>query len=134
MATKKQKRQAGLAKHEAYMAELKRSGLEAQRKDRTERARQHLIAQEKIHQQHHRFEDWCLHCTIIKKAIARGQTHKDAQELIEFSKRNRRTDDSPNGVLSEKLRDISFADLDAADRQQMDEELADAASLEMECI
>lgn len=37
MATKKQKREAALQKHKAYMAEVKRTGLQAQRKDREHR-------------------------------------------------------------------------------------------------
>lgn len=39
MATKKQKREAALAKHEQEMEELRLSGLEAQRRDREYRAR-----------------------------------------------------------------------------------------------
>lgn len=39
MATKKQKRLAAKAKHDAFMEEMRRSGLEAQRKDHEERAR-----------------------------------------------------------------------------------------------
>jgi hypothetical protein len=39
MATKKQKRERALAKHEAFMEERRLSGLEAQRKDREYRER-----------------------------------------------------------------------------------------------
>jgi hypothetical protein len=41
MATKKQKREIAHAKHQAFMAELKRTGLEAQRRDRERRDKKH---------------------------------------------------------------------------------------------
>lgn len=40
MATKKQKREAALAKREEFMADVARTGLEAQRKDQQRRAEQ----------------------------------------------------------------------------------------------
>lgn len=46
MATKKQRREAALAKHEAFVAEQKRLGLEAQRKDQERRAAQLARAEE----------------------------------------------------------------------------------------
>lgn len=45
MATKKQKRERGEQKHKEFMAEIRRTGLEAQRKDREYRAKQQRKAE-----------------------------------------------------------------------------------------
>lgn len=88
MATKKQKRQAALAKHEAFMAEIRRTGLEAQRKDRVARTQELLKAQEKPHEKHNKFEDWCLHCQIIIKAIARGEDPRPKKAPVKRKSRS----------------------------------------------
>lgn len=130
MPTKKQKRAAALARHEARMAELKRSGLAAQKRDREARQRELLVTQEKAHEKHSRFEDWCLHCQTIKKALAQGVPLKEAQQL---SKQlvNRRTDeiDAPRLIQNAEF---LYASLDPNGMGTI--ELVDNSSVEMECV
>lgn len=88
MATKKQKRLAAKAKHEAFMEDIRRTGLEAQRKDRVARTNELLKSQEGPHEKHNRFEDWCLHCQTIMKAIARGEDPRPKRAPIKHKSRS----------------------------------------------
>lgn len=64
MATKKQKREAGIAKQEAEAAKLKAQGLEAQKADRNERKMEVDAAVNRINQRYQNIldnatpEDW----------------------------------------------------------------------------
>jgi hypothetical protein len=71
MATKKAKRAAGLAKHEAFMAEQAELGRQAIERGKAERHQKLLQDWEKGHQKHYTFVDECPHCTIIKQEQAR---------------------------------------------------------------
>lgn len=131
MATKKQKRLAGQAKHEKRMEELRRSGLEAQKRDKAERFRQQLALWEEGHnKRHHKFVDECPHCQVIRAAISRGATPKEAKEEVEAIQ-SRRLPAPPtidlSGIslpVSDGV-DVVFSHADAPE---------DASSLEMECI
>lgn len=71
MATKKQKRAAAEAKHQAFMEEHRQSGLAAQRQDRERRAAEERKAWQDVHdKKHHKFVDNCPLCTDIKKQQA----------------------------------------------------------------
>lgn len=71
MATKKQKRAAAEEKHRSYMEEIRRSGLEAQRRDREKREAEARKAwQEQHDKKHHKFVDECPFCKDIKKQRA----------------------------------------------------------------
>lgn len=70
MATKKQKRQRGLKKHEEEMAELRRLGLEALRKDRQHRRQKELQEWEENHKKNHSWQKRiveCPHCRLEMK-------------------------------------------------------------------
>lgn len=67
MATKKQKREAAMAKHEHRMEELRRTGLEAQQKDRAHRQQKELDAWAENHRKNHSWKKRikeCPHCRI----------------------------------------------------------------------
>ena len=55
MATKKQKREQALAKHEEFMARYRRDGLEAQRKDREIQAEKEVRVSNKIKEIDHQY-------------------------------------------------------------------------------
>lgn len=75
MATKKQRREAALRKHEERMAELRQTGLEAQRKDRARRFAKELQDWEKQHTEKHswtkRIKE-CPHCQLELAAAAKS--------------------------------------------------------------
>lgn len=52
MATKKQKREAGLQRHKEFLAEVRRSGLEAQKRDREQRDKKHRADWAERHESH----------------------------------------------------------------------------------
>lgn len=131
MATKKQKRLAGQARHEQRMAELRQSGLAAQKRDKAERFRQQLNLWEEGHnKRHHKFVDECPHCQIIKSAISRGADLKAAQKEVEEIRASRQS--IPPTI------DLSGISLPASDDSTVVFSNADvpedASSLEMECI
>lgn len=131
MATKKQKRLAGQAKHEQYMEELRQSGLAAQRRDKAERFRQQLNLWEEGHnKRHHKFVDECPHCQIIKSAISRGASLQAAKKEVDEIRASRQ--DIPPTI------DLSGVSLPASDSVDVVFSHADvpedASSLEMECI
>lgn len=74
MATKKQKHEAAVARREKFMAEVRRTGLEAQRKDRERREAQMRKATEKAHEKHYKFVDDCLHCKAAR--------NKESMQLV----------------------------------------------------
>ena len=77
MATKKQKRAAAEAKHVAFMEEMRRSGLEAQRQDRERREAEARKAWQDQHdKKHHKFVDECPICSDIKKQQAIAKVAK----------------------------------------------------------
>jgi hypothetical protein len=71
MATKKAKRAAGLAKHEAFMAEQAELGRQAIERSKIERQQKLLREWEKGHEKHYVFVDECPHCSHIKEEQAR---------------------------------------------------------------
>lgn len=139
MATKKQKRLAGEAKYAAHLEELRQSGLAAQKRDRAERFRELLTLWEEGHnKKHHKFVDECPHCQIIRSAVNRGKTAKEAKDEVE-------------GVMSRRLSapptiDLNGFSLPVADGVTLvfshrgaslsstsQTALEDESSLEMEC-
>lgn len=69
MATKKQKREAALARRAAFEAEVRAEGLEAQRKDRERRAAETQRMWDdahKVHLKRNRFHDKCPNCARVK--------------------------------------------------------------------
>lgn len=129
MATKKQKRLAGEAKHARHMAELRQTGLAAQARDRAERFREQLALWQEGHdKKHHRFVDECPHCQVIRSALAQGKTAKEAKEDVE-------------GIMSRRLTAPPTIDLNGFSLPgdlnvafSNSAELEDASSFEMECI
>lgn len=83
MATKKQKREAAIAKHEAEMAEIRQTGLTAQRKDIQHRRRQELQEWEDNHKKNHswtkRIKE-CPHCRIEIHAAKQAEKQSEKQE------------------------------------------------------
>ncbi len=77
MATKKQKRLLARQRFEEHLAEVRTSGLEAQRADREQRQRKELQEWQENHDKRHKGEGKqvkeCPHCRI--------QMGKDAHEL-----------------------------------------------------
>ena len=67
MATKAQKRLEAQRKHEAFMEELRLSGLEAQRQDHSDREHNLKKTWEKKHEKHFKFDNNCPHCQDAKK-------------------------------------------------------------------
>lgn len=67
MATKKQKREAGLAKHETFMANVRETGLKALRKDQERRRQKELDDWRENHNKRHSWKKRikeCPHCRI----------------------------------------------------------------------
>ena len=87
MATKKQKRERGEQKRMHFMAEIKRTGLEAQRKDREYRDKKN---RELWSNQHEKKHDWkrrvkeCPLCQEIIRATAKaaGNNSHPVKETI----------------------------------------------------
>lgn len=130
MATKKQKREAGIKRHEAREAERRRTGLAAQRADQAERFRQKLNEWEDVHlNKHHKFVDECPHCQIIKAALSRGKTHKEAQDELKDVRLSSRPDTV--GPIAGTLEDYFPTSVSLA--PQFSSAPPDAAALEMEC-
>ena len=71
MATNKQKRAAGIAKHEAFMAEQAELGRQAIEEAKKERHEANLKSWERGHAKHYVFVDECPHCTIVKQEQAK---------------------------------------------------------------
>lgn len=68
MTTKAQKRLAAQKKREAFLEEIRQSGLEAQRIDHEIRRKEELRAWQNIHdKKHHTFIKECPHCQDIQK-------------------------------------------------------------------
>lgn len=130
MATRKQKHEEALARRERFLEEQRRTGLAAQKRDRAERFRQQLSLWEDGHnKKHHRFVDECPHCQIIRAAISRGKTAKEAKDEVESIK-SRQLPVPPaidlNGFSPPVSDGVDVLFSNAA-------MLPDAASLEMEC-
>lgn len=71
MATKKQKRAALMARREAFFEEHRRTGLEAQKKDRERRAHQEREAWREQHEKKHSYKKLIAECPLcqdIRKA------------------------------------------------------------------
>jgi hypothetical protein len=74
MATKKQKRAAALAKREKFMADVKRSGTEALKRERANRARREREEwQEQHDKKHYTFVKECPICSDIRVDLHRNQ-------------------------------------------------------------
>lgn len=68
MATKKVKRQRALEKREKFMAEYRRTGLEAQKRDQDHRAFEAERIQRKNHKKHEGYLD--ADCSLCKEKAA----------------------------------------------------------------
>lgn len=68
VTTKKQKRERGEQKRTKFMAEIRQTGLQAQRKDREHREKKKREEWRDQHdKKHHKFIDDCPLCQDIKK-------------------------------------------------------------------
>lgn len=77
MATKKQKRERGEEKHKRFMAEIRKTGLEAQRKDREHREKKNREAWREQHDTKHTWKKRlkeCPLCQDISKTLGNTQT------------------------------------------------------------
>lgn len=69
MATKKEKRQRGLERHQERMEAYRQEGLKALKLDRARRFKEKLKEWEKIHnEKHFKFVDECPHCQVVRAA------------------------------------------------------------------
>lgn len=110
MATKKQKREAALARREAFLVEEREIGRQALEKARREREEKALRDWTKGHEKHFKFVDECPHCAKIKKEQAE-KARLAAIEKIALSTKNGRLKkkgmrvlDTPvDGVLPEPM-------------------------------
>lgn len=128
MATKKQKREAGQAKREAFEAEMRESGLRALRAEQEKREREHLQVWEKRHEKHFKFDDECPHCDVIKKGL-RAKAATSA--ISKMPRPTQRKSPAP------KLENTPKAGGDVHNPFAVvaaKEEIPDGSSLEMECI
>ena len=87
MATKKQKRERGEQKRVHFMAEIKRTGLEAQRKDREHREKKHREAWRDQHDKKHNWKrriKECPLCQDITRASSKatGDNQEPVKETI----------------------------------------------------
>jgi hypothetical protein len=109
MATKKQKHAQAVAKREAFEAEMRESGLRAQRADQERRDRENRQAWEKQHEKKHfKFVDECPHCQDARKNL---QSKKATEAISKMPRPTLRRSPAPQI-----------------------EEIPDGASMEMECI
>lgn len=86
MATKKQKRAAALAKRAAFEEEYRRSGLEAQRKDREHRARKLREEWRENHEKRHSWKKRIKECPICQdeiRAAKRAGQELSSEEIAE---------------------------------------------------
>lgn len=89
MATKKQKRAAGLARREAFLAEqaeLGRQAIERGKQQRLEAEQRKLV---EAHETHYKFEDRCGLCDTIKEEQARKRA-ADALNKVGFATKEQR--------------------------------------------
>lgn len=89
MATKKQKRTIAEAKHQAFMNEIRETGLAALAKDREHRERKNREAWLDNHQKKHSWKNRikeCPHCSDILRA-AEWSARKIARAAIPDSKK-----------------------------------------------
>lgn len=126
MATRKQKHAAAVAKHNSFMEDLRLSGLIAQRQDREQRTKELLEAQEKPHQKHNKFEEGCLHCDEIRRALARGE---------DIRPKSRRSSDKkvPRKHQTKGKAPARRTDERVEAEGRTSAEIEDRSSLEMEC-
>lgn len=129
MATKKQKREAALAKREAFDREMRELGLKAQRADQEKREREHLQVWEKRHEKHYKFDDQCPHCEAIKKGL---RTKSATAAINKMPRPTQRKSPAPKltGDVRDPFKVVENEDL----AHEMDTYPEDGASLEMECI
>lgn len=80
MATKKQKRQRAEEKRAAYMEELRRTGLEAQRKDRESRKRAERKAWQEQHDKKHNWKNRVKQCPLCRDFMAPSTQKRDDHE------------------------------------------------------
>lgn len=121
MATKKQKRQAGIERHQREMETLRQTGLAAQKAGRVERLRESLKEWEELHNdKHFKFLSECPHCGIIQRAINQGRKRKDGVEDIEKILNPPYRKPEPEGALN-----VVFSNKAP---------IEDSSVLEMECI
>jgi hypothetical protein len=69
VATKKQKREQGERKHLHFMAEVKQTGLEAQRKDREHRKQKEREAWREQHDKKHSWKKRLKECPICQDVL-----------------------------------------------------------------
>lgn len=139
MATKKQKHQAALARREQFLEEQRRTGLAAQKRDKANRFRESLVLWQKQHdEKHHKFVDECPHCQIIKAAVNRGVSLKEAKrELKDLMDRPSMDSGHTGGLLVlQRAVETDFASEHPQNLSPTfsNAEIEDRSSLEMECI
>lgn len=81
MATKKEKRAAALARHQAYFEELKNTGLKAMTRDRDHRREKDLQEWEENHTKNHSSKKVITECPHCRRYIAaQKRAEKDAKK------------------------------------------------------
>lgn len=80
MATKAQKREAGRIKHQRFIADIKRTGLEAQRRDREHRKQKHLSDTEVEHKKSHGWKKLVKDCPHCDEMIAKSKARNTKKE------------------------------------------------------
>lgn len=74
MATKKQKREAGFQKHIKFVEDHRRSGLEAQKKDREFRAKEEKKLWQKQHDAKHSWKNLVKECPLCQDKMGPKKT------------------------------------------------------------
>lgn len=81
MATKKQKREAGFQKHLRESEDLRRSGLEAQRKDRETRTKKEREAWQENHDKKHSWKNLVKECPLCQDKMKHSKSSKKVYNL-----------------------------------------------------
>ena len=76
MATKKQKREAALAKREVWLAKLAEENLIALAKSRAEREARKLEEERDSHAKHYKFQADCEECSVIRARLEESKVSR----------------------------------------------------------
>lgn len=80
MTTKKQKREAGLAKHAAWVEEQKVSGLKAQQSDQQNRKNKLRDSQREKHDKNHSWKQLDKDCILCQDRLEEARRQQKAME------------------------------------------------------
>lgn len=76
MATKKQKRQAALAKHEKWLDERRETGLQAQRRDQERRKQKKRDEQREKHNAEHSWKQLSKDCLLCQDKLEEARRNE----------------------------------------------------------